>query len=91
MKRNAGEMVLDSDVSDTAAVQPLNDTAILSFNLSPNLFVFDGRAFTSAVLDVISSTYVEYGPVIHFCCSSSARMPDLVSEIDSDHRAARAS
>ena len=32
-----------------------------------------------------------YSPPSHFCCHSSARMPDLVSEVDSDSRAARAS
>ena len=35
-------------------------------------------------------TYM-YGPSSHFCCRACARMPDLVSEVDSDRRAARAS
>ena len=31
-----------------------------------------------------------YSPPSHFCCHSSARMPDLVSEVDSERRAPRA-
>ena len=34
---------------------------------------------------------LQYCAFTHFCCRACARMPDLVSEVDSDRRAARAS
>ena len=41
--------------------------------------------------EVFSAPVRGYSPLSHFCSHSSARMPDLVSEVDSDRRAARAS
>ena len=45
------------------------------FTMQPNFFLI----------------FLLYGLPSHFCSHSSARMPDLVSEVDSDRRAARAS